>query len=217
MRILIIAGSGGVGRWVARLAAEAGHDVVALVRAGTRYEPPAGVAVRVGSALDPAELRAALAGRDVAISCLGPQRTHPWNPWSPLRPPARVAELAARALVEAAAGSGVRRFAAISAAGVGDSAPLVNRPMRALIRRSTIGEMYADLGAMEEVLRGSGLDWLAARPVTLISRRPTGRARLLERYRAHSVIGRGDVAAWLLAAAVDPAPVAERTPMIGWW
>jgi len=217
MKLLVIAASGGIGRWVARLARAQGHDVVALVREGTPYRPPEGVKVQVGSALDPSALRRALEGREAAISCLGPQRVHPVSPWSRLREPLRVAELAARALVEAAAGTGIRRVAAISAAGVGDSGPRVNAPMRLLIRKSTIGEMYADLGAMEGVLRASDLDWLAVRPVTLFGSRPMRRARRLERYRAHSVVGRADVAEWLLAAACDPAPAAERTPMIGWW
>jgi uncharacterized protein YbjT (DUF2867 family) len=77
--------------------------------------------------------------------------------------------------------------------------------------------MYADLEAMERVLRESDLDWQAVRPVTLITGGGSRPARILPRYRAHSVVGRNAVAAWLLRSATDPAPIAVRTPMIGWW
>jgi uncharacterized protein YbjT (DUF2867 family) len=217
MRLLILGASGGCGRWATRLAAEQGHQVTALVRPQTPFEPPTGVTVRRGNPLDPSELRAAAAGQDAVISCIGPQRSNPRNPWSPLRPPLAVAELSAGAAVAAVDGSPARRFACISAAGVGDSATAMNGVMRWLVRHTTIGAMYADLDAMEQVLRHSRLDWVAVRPVTLVNAAPSSRTRVLGRYRTMSVVGRADVAAWLLRVATDPAPVQIRTPMIGWW
>src|SRR5688572_8141759 len=98
MRVLILGASGGCGRWVTRLAAKAGHEVTALVRPETPFEPPREVRVQRGSALDPADLARASDGSDAAISCIGPQRTNPRNPWAPLRPPQHVAELCARAM-----------------------------------------------------------------------------------------------------------------------
>jgi uncharacterized protein YbjT (DUF2867 family) len=188
-----------------------------LVRPETVYEPPASVRVERGSALDAGFLSTLFRGQDVVISCIGPQRTNQRNPWSPLREPPHVAELSARAAVRALPSSGVQRFVAISAAGVGDSLAFTNPLMRWLIRNSTIGAMYADLEAVEQVLRQSGRDWVALRPVTLVNLPPSTRARVLTAFRAASIVGRADVAAWLLRAAVDSAPVAERTPMIGWW
>jgi uncharacterized protein YbjT (DUF2867 family) len=174
------------------------------------------VRVQRGSVLDEEDLARAAHGREIVISCIGPQRTRPWNPWSPLRPPLQVAELTARAAAKVLPQAGVRRFAAISAAGVGES-KVTNPIMRWIIRHSTIGEMYADLHAMEEVLRQNTLDWIAVRPVTLVNARPSRRTRVLRRYRVVSIVGRADVATWLLHAATDPAPVGNRTPMIGWW
>ena len=67
---------------------------------------------------------------------------------------------------------------AAAAAGVGESPPDTNALMRWLLRSSTIGEMYADLEAMEAVCRASGLDWQAVRPVTLVdATAPSTRAR----------------------------------------
>jgi uncharacterized protein YbjT (DUF2867 family) len=217
MRVLVLGASGGCGRWVVRLAAGAGHEVTALVRPSTSFEPPPNVAVQRGSALDAADLASAMEGQDILISCLGPQRTNPRNPWSRLRLPLHVAELSARAITTVLPRTRIRRVAVISAAGVGDSLAQTNGAMRWMLRHSTVGQMYADLEAMERVLRGSAADWLAVRPVTLVNAAPSARAKRLARYRATSVIGRGDVAAWLLRAATSDTPTEDRTPMIGWW
>lgn len=89
--------------------------------------------------------------------------------------------------------------------------------MRWLLRSSTVGEMYADLEAMEAVYRASALDWLAVRPVTLVdARAPSARARIVPRFRMVSTISRADVASWLLRVATDRRPITERTPMIGY-
>lgn len=215
MRVAILGASGGVGRWVTRLAVEAGHAVSAVVRPERITEMPRGVRVLRGSALDPGFLTKALSDEEVVVSCLGAQRTQPWNPWAPLRAPA-VAEPSVRALVAVLPSTRVRRIAVISAAGVGDSIAQTNGMMRWMLRHSTVGQMYADLGRMEEVLRSSALDWVAVRPVTLVDAKPSARARELTRYRAVSVIGRADVASWLLRVATA-AESGKRTPMIGWW
>jgi len=216
MRLTILGASGGVGMWVSRLAAAAGHDVTALVRPERASRLPAGVRVLQGSALDERDVARALERQDVVISCLGAQRTQPWNPWAPLRPPGQVAELSARAMVAVVPGTSVRRVVVISAAGVGESLTRTNATMRWMLRHSTVGEMYADLERMEGVLRASTLQWVAVRPVTLVNSAPSERTKLLSRYRMLSVVGRADVAAWLLSTAVDSG-VGDRTPMIGGW
>ena len=217
MRILVLGASGGCGRWVTQLAAGHGHDVTALVRSTTPFEPPHGVSVRRGDALDSDDLARAAEAHDAIISCIGPQRANPRNPWSPLRPPLHCAELSARAIVMAHERSGVGRVAVISAAGVGDSFDALNPMMQWLIRRSTIGAGYADLDGMEKVLRYSRLDWVAVRPVTLVNAGPTSRTKELTRFRSVSIVGRADVAGWLLRATVDSNAISVRTPMIGWW
>jgi uncharacterized protein YbjT (DUF2867 family) len=216
MRILVLGASGGCGQWATRLAHADGHAVTALVRPGTPFTPGDGVVVQRGSALDAADLARAVDGQEAVISCLGAQRINARNPWSPLEPPGPVAERAAAVLVGALSGTPIRRVVAISAAGVGDSLPATNALMRWLIRSSTIGAMYADLAAMEAVYRASDLDWLALRPVTLTDG-PPSTARVVPRFRMSSTIRRADVAAWLVRAATDPAPIVDRTPTIARW
>jgi hypothetical protein len=55
------------------------------------------------------------------------------------------------------------------------------------------------------------------RPVTLVSAKPTQRARELARFRTTSVIARADVAQWMLDRLASPAESSTRTPQIGWW
>jgi uncharacterized protein YbjT (DUF2867 family) len=216
MRLLVLGASGGCGRWTTQLAAADGHDVTALVRPETAFDAPRGVTVERGSALDPDCLARVCKIKDVVISCVGPQRANPSNPWSPLRPPPNVAEKSARAAIGALEANGLKRFVAISAAGVGDSASAINPIMTFLIRRSTVGVMYADLDRMEQVLRQSQLDWYAVRPVTLVNRAPSSRTREIARFGMTTVIGRADVASYLLRVAIGALTPTSRTPMIGW-
>jgi uncharacterized protein YbjT (DUF2867 family) len=190
--------------------------VTAFVRPATAFNPPPGVTVERGDALDHLALERVARDQDAVISCIGPQRTNPRNPWSPLRPPPRAATRSATAVAAALSQADVRRFVAISAAGVGDSRSAMNAAMRWMLRHSTIGEMYADLEAMERVLAQSTLDWLSVRPVTLVDAGPSTRARIVSRYRATSIVGRADVAAWLVRSACARELPARRTPMIGW-
>lgn len=217
MKVLILGATGNVGRWATRLAVAAGHEVTAFARPSTPADPPLTVRLERGSVLDVDHLRRAMADQQVVVSCIGAQRTNPLNPFSPIRPPLHVCEGSARAIVQAASDTGVTRVVAISAAGVADSAPAMNGAMQWLVRRSSIGAMYADLAAMEQVYRESALEWQAVRPVTLVSAGPSRRTHVVTRYRAASIVSRADVATWLVRVATSAAPIADRTPMIGWW
>ncbi|MGQ0641575.1 MAG: NAD(P)H-binding protein [Gemmatimonadaceae bacterium] len=139
------------------------------------------------------------------------------NVWSPLKPPLGVARLSATAILSAMKDTAVRRLAVISAAGVGESGRTMNGVMRWMVRHSTVGEMYTDLATMEQVLRQSSVDWVAVRPVTLVNAAPSRRTKVLAHFRTVSIVGRADVAAWLVRSVVDPALITDRTPMIGWW
>jgi uncharacterized protein YbjT (DUF2867 family) len=217
MKLLVFGASGRCGSWVVRLAAERGWPVTAFVREQTAYTPPAGVKLVRGDVLDAAHVGSVVPEHDAVLSCVGAQRSSPINPFSLLKSPPDFCARSAARIIEAACASGVRRIGAISAAGVGDSATALPLVMRALIARSTIGVMYRDLGRMEAAYEASGLDWFAVRPVTLINAAPSSRSHILRRFGSFSVIGRADVARWMLDAIARPAQPEERRPMIGWW
>jgi uncharacterized protein YbjT (DUF2867 family) len=225
MRLLVLGASGGCGRWLVRLAAERGHRVTALVRDGSDAAAPAGVVVRRGDAADAATLDAALAALaalagaggaadDLAVlSCLGLRRAGR-SPWAPLRSPPDLTARVTRLLLPAMHRHGVRRVVALSAAGVGDSLAHCSWPVRRLVAAGNVGVAYRDLAAMEAALAASDAAWIVARPVTLVDGARTGGARQVARYGLTSTIRRADVAAWMLAAAEQPAGSAGRQVMI---
>jgi len=228
MRLLVLGASGGCGRWLVRLAADGGHRVTALVRDGSDAAAPVGVTVRRGDAADAATLDAAVAALaggagadgadgaadDVAVlSCLGLRRAGK-SPWAPLRSPPDLTARVTRLLLPAMRRHGVRRVVALSAAGVGDSLAHCSWPVRRLVTAGNVGVAYRDLAAMEAVLAAGDAAWIVARPVTLVDGAPTGGARQVARYGLTSTIRRADVAAWMLAAAAQPAGSAGRQVMI---
>jgi putative NADH-flavin reductase len=202
MKLLVLGASGGVGRHVVRLAVADGHEVTAVVREGTPYEAPEGVRLVRDDVLREGAIAAVMPGRDAVISSLGIQRKRVWNPWSKLVSPPDFNSRTARAIVAAMQACGVRRVVAVSAAGVGDSAPRMNAVMRALVATSSIGTAYRDLAEMERVyLEAEGIDAVCLRPVTLTDAPLTGRVREVDAFGATMTVSRADVARALLDAA----------------
>ena len=99
MRVTVFGANGRTGRVVVRLLGERGHEVVAFVRDGSRFEGPDGVEVVEGDARDAAAVDRALAGADAFVSVLSLRSADDEPEYSD----------ATRAIVEAATRAGVRR------------------------------------------------------------------------------------------------------------
>jgi len=214
MKLLILGASGATGRWLVTLAAQAGHDVTALVRPSTAFDAPAGVRVIRGDVVDPAIIATAVENKDAVASCLGIRRASKF-PWAPILSPPDFTASVASALIPAMSHAGVRRVVAISAGGVAESITQLTTPVRWMVGAGTIGVAYRDLAEMERLLSASLLDWLAVRPVTLMSGPPTGRVGKVEKYGLFSIVRRADVAAWMLGALARPTPYVEQTVLLG--
>ena len=214
MKLLILGASGATGRWLVTLAAQAGHDVTALVRPSTPFDAPAGVRVIRGDVVDPAIIATAVENKDAVASCLGIRRASKF-PWAPILSPPDFTASVASALIPAMSHAGVRRVVAISAGGVAESITQLTTPVRWMVGAGTIGVAYRDLAEMERLLSASLLDWLAVRPVTLMNGPPTGRVGKVEKYGLFSIVRRTDVAAWMLGALARPTPYVEQTVLLG--
>lgn len=217
MKLLILGATGGVGAHLVAQAQEVGHAVTVLTRSPS-WQAPAGVRLLRGALLDGPGLAEAMAGQDAVLSSIGHQRRTPANPWSASVSPKDLTSAAARRVVAAMKAAQVRRVVAVSAAGVGDSAPQLNLVMRFFLATTMIGDAYRDLAVMEQVYADSGLDWLCPRPTRLTNGPRTGRLRVTAAFGAMDDISRADVAGWMLdAVALSTWPDAAwggRTPQI---
>jgi putative NADH-flavin reductase len=213
MRIVVFGASGGCGRIFVERAAEAGHEVTAVVRAGTPYEAPQSVRVVRDDVLADGAIDRALEGQELVVSSIGVKRVVPANPWSKLASPPDLTERFAGKLAAAMHERGIKRVIAVSAAGVGDSAADLNWVMKFFISSSTVGLGYRDLENMERVYRASDLEWILVRPVTLTdgAEKPV---REVPRFGATNTISRASVARWMFERVGDFEPFVHRAPLI---
>lgn len=210
MRLIVFGASGNVGGHLVRFAAEAGHRVTAVVRAETAYEAPEGASVARGDVLDASFVARVVPGHDAVMSGLGMRYAHPW---AKKQSPDDFTSRATANIVAAMRGASVSRIAIVSAAGVGDSRPGLNWPMRAMLAISNVGDAYSDLERAEQMLRESELDWQAVRPTTLTHGPRTDRVRVVDHYPVAARISRADVAAFMLRELESPA-FSMRAPIL---
>lgn len=142
--VFISGATGFMGRGLALRLVERGHQVRALVRAGSEGKLPAGCTPVEGNALDEASFAAQIAPADTFVHLVGTPHPAPWK-----KREFRAVDLrSAEASIVAARQAGVRHFVYVS---VAQPAPV----MKAYIRvRSQV----------EQLLAGNGFDATILRP-----------------------------------------------------
>ena len=210
MKLTIVAATGGIGRQILQQAVAAGHDVTAVVRNPAKITADVRVVQADLSDPDPVTLAAAMEGAHAVLSGLGGHS----------RADEDVAAGGTQAIVTAMKAAGTRRIIVVSAAPIG-TVPSPGRPHPpkcdpgdSLLMRHLLGPVikavlrghYADLARMEDVLRGSGLDWTVVRPPRLTNKPATGRYRTAvgQNVRGGALISRADVAGFMLGLAARP-------------
>jgi putative NADH-flavin reductase len=157
MRLFILGANGKTGTQLVDLALARGHEVTAFVRSPgkiTRRHPR--LEVRRGDPHRVDELASALPGHDVVLSALGVR------PPQAFRPHTLVQECAA-STVAAMTRAGVKRLVLVSVAVL---FPL--KGLRFAFFRRLLTHVMRDLGAAEQIVRATPLDWTIARPPRLI-------------------------------------------------
>lgn len=200
--ILVVGGTGDLGRSTVRRLVEDGQEVRCLVRAGSdRSVLPSGVDFVEGELTDPTSLRAACEG--VATVVTGATAIGRRLTGASKQSIREVDDAGMAALVEAAQDAGVERFVYVSYAGVdlGIGMPL-ERAKLATERRLTSSRMRAVLvrpDAFQEVHLGPlGRFDVAGGKVAVFGKGDT----------PHRWIATDDVAALVAAVAVEPDPPA---------
>ncbi|MEZ0067320.1 putative NADH-flavin reductase [Streptacidiphilus sp. MAP12-20] len=212
MKLTIVAATGGIGRQLLAQSLAAGHEVTAVVRNPAKLDAdvPA-IAVDLSSPDAYADaLRGAVTGADAVLSGLGARTKADHG----------VATRGTRALVDAMQATGTRRLVVVSAAPIG-TFPSPARPnpprhdpgdgfvmrhvLNPLVKAALRGH-YADLAAMEDEVRASGLDWTLVRPPQLTDKPLTGtyRTALGRNLKGGTKISRADCAQLMLRTLSMP-------------
>jgi putative NADH-flavin reductase len=221
MNITVFGASGGIGGHVVTLAAQRGHHVRAVYRTAPDKPLPGQAEVLLAPDIfDDAFAAQAVAGADVVVAAVGPNFATRHNPRTALTSPPDLHQRLARTLVTAVRAAGARaRLITVSTASMGPADDIMGTAPRLLFRffRTAVvpnlGRVGEDLRATEAELAASGLDWYALRPVKLTDGSLTRSVLASDRFTMKA-ISRADVAWHILDIAEDPAPAAQRTPVI---
>ncbi len=166
MKILVFGPTGGTGRALVEQALAGAHEVTAFARSPEKLEARHDrLSVVQGDALDPERVQAAMPGHEAVVSALGVTGGSPLN----------VCSEAAKNIVAAMRSAGVRRLVVESAYGAG---PSRRRGPYARFLRVSLRGLMRDKDRMEEIVQGSGLDWVIVRPPILTNGPRTGRYRV---------------------------------------
>ncbi|WP_457214076.1 NAD(P)-dependent oxidoreductase [Mycobacteroides abscessus] len=197
MKLLVLGATGPTGRLVVERALACGDDVTVVVRRPEALGTFAGqVRVQTGDATSAADLTAALAGQDAAISALGRGTS--------IRADGLFTKAAA-AVIAAAQHMGLRRLVWMSSFGVGDTYAAANL-MQKFMYSTMLRDIYADKKIAEQAIRASGLEWTLVYPTALTNGPASGAYRVGERLDMPLAarVSRADVADFLHTAAHSP-------------
>ncbi|MFJ2609350.1 NAD(P)-dependent oxidoreductase [Streptomyces sp. NPDC087425] len=203
MKIVVFGASGGTGRQVVRQAADAGHQVTAVIRAASRAEfTGEPVVVERADVMAPDALVPVVAGQDAVVSVIGSRGR---------RVPTRVQSDAASAIITAMRAGGVRRLLVVSNSGMiddGQDGPLTRLLVKPVLRR-VLRHPWADMREMERRVRDSDLDWTLVRPPMLTDGPLTGTYRQAsgQGLRGGVRISRADLAHCMVGSLADPRTI----------
>jgi uncharacterized protein YbjT (DUF2867 family) len=200
MQILVVGASQGTGALAVRIALAKGHRVTAFARSPEKLVLHHPQLERViGDFHRIASVEAAVPGHDAVIVTASASRLRAFkdNP--------RYFSQGTGYVIEAMKKSGVKRLVVLSALGTGDSRPLLNPIVGALMIGFLLKVPYADHERQEQQVQASGLDWVIARPGRLTNGPAKGRyVKKIAIEAVPSSISRADVAGFLVEACEVP-------------
>jgi putative NADH-flavin reductase len=196
MRLVVFGANGATGRLLVRQALSADHDVVAVTRRPADF-PLAGdrLTIEGTDVHDGGAVARVVRGADAVLSSLG-------VPFS--RKPITVYSAGMANIARAMSRYGVKRVVAVSSSATepshhADGGFLLNRVIQPLVT-ATIGRTtYVDMRRMEQLLRGTDLDWTVMRPSGLFDTARVSAYHLHEDRADGIFTSRIDLAASILA------------------
>jgi putative NADH-flavin reductase len=207
VRLAILGATGGIGGHLLSWAADARYPVNVLARDPAAVPRRPGVTVTQGDATDPDAVYEAVASADAVLSALGPRGA---------KSPDLLAT-AARHVVQAMGKTGARRLIGVSAAGAFIQDDAQAGGLVKLILPRVFARSFADVRAMEQVVRASDLDWTLVRPTRLVNLPGRGSWRGRDQYPPPGLtkIARADVAKFVIGALTESTYL-HQAPAICW-
>ena len=165
------------------------------------------VTVTQGDATDPAAVADTVAGADAVLTALGPRGA---------KSPDLLATAAGHVLA-AMAKTGARRLISVSAAGAFIRQDAEAGALVKLILPRIFATSFADVRAMEQLVRAADLDWTLVRPTRLVNDPGTGQYRVRQDYPPPGLtkIARADVARFIVSALTGSGYL-RQSPAICW-
>jgi len=201
LSVLLLGGTGTIGRATAQALRAEGHQVTALIRPESDASPLAGCTLLRGQ-VEPATLTGAMTGVQAVVSCLASRTGAPQDAWA-------VDHAANAAALRAAVAAGVRHFTLLSAI-------CVQKPLLEFQRAKL---------AFEAELQTAPLDWSIVRPTAFfkslsgqVPRVAQGRPFLVfadGRLTACKPISDADLGRYLALTLTDPGKRNRILPIGG--
>jgi uncharacterized protein YbjT (DUF2867 family) len=188
MKVLVFGATGKTGGLVVDSAIAKGHEVTVLVRDPAKFDRPR-VTVFSGSATNPNDLYAAMAGQDAVIESIG--GTTPWKA-------TQLETTSVRNIIATMKSEGVRRLIVTSMMGIGDSRAQAPFWYKFLLMPTFLHGSTADKTNMEAIVRASGLEYVITRPPILKDDPATGSAKIIGAGETGHAITRADLASFLV-------------------
>jgi putative NADH-flavin reductase len=196
MKLAILGATGRTGGHALKSALDAGHHVRVLAR------DPAKLTVKddrlevvKGDATNSADCARVVEGCDAVVATLGPQGLGATT----------LRQDAARAVTAAMKDKGVKRIVWLSAFGVGANMAQARKTswIATIFMKTLLKRTYVDANAAEQVLFGSGLDYVICRPPGLTNKDARGHVDEVpeDKKLPRLKIARADVGAWMVKAA----------------
>ena len=200
MKIVIFGANGATGQLLAGQALASGHDVAAVTRRPADFPiTHERLTVVAADVLDARAVEAAVEGADVLLSTLGTPFT---------RQEVNIYSVGVCNIANAMSKNGVKRLVVVSSSATephhhAAGGLLMNHVIQPLVT-ATIGKTtYADMRRMEELVRGSDLEWTIVRPSGLFDGPGVTSYELHEDQAPGIFTSRADLAACLLEQATD--------------
>ena len=201
MRLTVFGANGGTGRLLIRQALDAGHEAIAVTRHPAEFpiNHPR-LVVTEADVRDGGAVARAVEGSDAVLSSLGVPFT---------RRPVTVYSAGVSTITTAMSCLRVKRIVVVSSSAVAphhhaDGGFILNHVVQPFIARTIGKSTYADLRAMEGILRASGLDWTVVRAAGLFDAGQVSSYQVSDRPLDGLFTSRADLAACLLAQVRDP-------------